>query len=424
MSESGKRRFVVAGTGTRGTAMWIQPMLERFADDVEPVGLFDINPGRARACNKLTGGNIPVYESFDEMLEKAQPDALVVATTDATHAEYVVKGAAAGLSVYCEKPLCTSLNQVKAIRAARSKSDKPMLVTHNMRYYAAAETMKREIMNGRIGEIKHVIFIETLDRFHGADYFRRWHREIKNSGGLLVQKGSHHFDLVNWMVGSKAKTAVAQGSLSFYGKNGPFRGERCSNCSHAKECFFYADLFAKSGTKTLFNDIEQIDGYYRDRCVFGNEIDIYDTMNVTVQYENGVHLAYSLIAYASYEGMRFMIEGTKGRLEWTAVHGTSWAPGSKERDNATGLEQSGDNVENLVYFDPYHVKTNLTPESRDGSHGGADPMVQQLVYGRIQPEDQLGQKAELEDGIQAVLIALAANKSIELNGQPVTVQTD
>ena len=41
----------------------------------------------------------------------------------------------------------------------------------------------------------------ALDTVHGADYFRRWHREKKNSGGLLVHKSSHHFDLVNWWLG-------------------------------------------------------------------------------------------------------------------------------------------------------------------------------------------------------------------------------
>ena len=40
----------------------------------------------------------------------------------------------------------------------------------------------------------------ALDTRHGADYFRRWHRERKNSGSLLVHKSTHHFDILNWLI--------------------------------------------------------------------------------------------------------------------------------------------------------------------------------------------------------------------------------
>ena len=55
-----RRRFAVVGTGSRASYMWIAPMLNEFADEVEPVGLYDINPARARACNALVKGAIPV----------------------------------------------------------------------------------------------------------------------------------------------------------------------------------------------------------------------------------------------------------------------------------------------------------------------------------------------------------------------------
>ena len=51
----------------------------------------------------------------------------------------------------------------------------------------------------------------------GADYFRRWHRNKNNSGGLMVHKATHHFDLVNWWLASKPVTVMAMGDLDFYG---------------------------------------------------------------------------------------------------------------------------------------------------------------------------------------------------------------
>ena len=52
-------------------------------------------------------------------------------------------------------------------------------------------------MDGLVGRPLLVDFSWVLDTSHGADYFRRWHREKQNSGGLLVHKSTHHFDLVN-----------------------------------------------------------------------------------------------------------------------------------------------------------------------------------------------------------------------------------
>jgi Oxidoreductase family, C-terminal alpha/beta domain len=77
--------------------------------------------------------------------------------------------------------------------------------------------LRRLVQEGRIGKVHLVEVAEILDASHGADYFRRWHRERRFSGALLVHKACHHFDLVNWWLASLPKTVYAVGSLSFYG---------------------------------------------------------------------------------------------------------------------------------------------------------------------------------------------------------------
>ena len=71
-------------------------------------------------------------------------------------------------------------------------------------------------MNGTIGDVFSVHFEWLLNTKHGADYFRRWHRDKRNSGGLLVHKSTHHFDLVNFWLGTQPKTVFAMGDLRFY----------------------------------------------------------------------------------------------------------------------------------------------------------------------------------------------------------------
>ena len=71
-----------------------------------------------------------------------------------------------------------------------------MRVAFNYRYNPAHSEIRRLLAKGTIGDVGSVHFEWFLDTHHGADYFRRWHRERSQSGGLLVHKSAHHFDLV------------------------------------------------------------------------------------------------------------------------------------------------------------------------------------------------------------------------------------
>ena len=65
----------------------------------------------------------------------------------------------------------------------------------------------------------------------------------------------------------------------------------------------------------LYAGAEDADGYYRDGCVYRNDIDIYDSMQAIVKYSNGATMAYSLDAHMPFEGYRVAFNGELGRLE-------------------------------------------------------------------------------------------------------------
>lgn len=421
------RNVVIVGTGGRAIGSFIKPLATEFGDNVKVVGLYDINPARIKSAQKIMETNIPEFHDFDTMLEKTGADSVVVCSIDSTHAEYVVKALNKGLDVFSEKPLCTTFEQVQNIRKAAEKSAGTGLVTHNMRFGANAVMMKKMIEDGKIGKILHIQFSEYLDRYHGADYFRRWHRKKENSGGLLLQKSSHHFDLINWFTNSKPVRVCGVGRLAFYGKNGKFHGERCSNCKHADSCELYADVFIKENMQILYREAEHEDGYFRDACVFGPEIDITDTISCSITYENGIEAGYSLIAYASYEGMDIHIEGTLGRLDLHSRFNTSWAVGHKNADandqNMANDGESAEDIDTLKYYTPDGKMEDLTQQKLEGGHGGSDPALRKMLFGEELIPDPLKQKAELEEGIQAVLVGIASNKSIDLGGKPINPQT-
>lgn len=422
------RRVCIVGTGHRGTASFAEPILQDFAGRLELVGLFDTNPLRCQACLKILGrDDIPVFDDFSAMLERQRPDAVVVASRDDTHAKYVLACLERNIDVYSEKPLCTTRRDCLAIRDAAVRSKAEGYVTHNMRFGTDMAQIKRLLLDGVIGEVLHMQFTETLDRVHGADYFRRWHRFFENTGSLLIHKSSHHFDLLNWFAGARPQSVAGQGRLAFYGKNGAFRGKRCSECRHAKQCEFYKDVFASEFSRLLYKEAESFDGYFRDGCVFDQAIDIPDTYAASINYQNKIVANYSLVAYAQYESMCIAIEGSKGRLEYDKYYGTSKAVEHKKaqmKGGAVNAAEGEDYSRSMQVYTDNGNKVEYVPEIKvEGGHDGADPTMREAIFCGMPEGDPLGQRAALEEGIQAVLLGISVMDSINVGGKLIDVQS-
>ena len=121
-----RRRYAIVGTGVRGVGMWGRPLVARYPDVLEFVGLCDINPLRAEAARKALGVACPTFDNLDAMLDQAKPDLLMVTTVDATHVGCIVKALERGVDVLTEKPMaidetqCHAASTPRSARAARS----------------------------------------------------------------------------------------------------------------------------------------------------------------------------------------------------------------------------------------------------------------------------------------------------------------
>jgi predicted dehydrogenase len=390
--------------------MYAKPLLKDFAGVAELVGVCDTNPKRIAGSLAWLGTDLPAFTDFDEMLRKARPDCVIIASRDCTHADYVVRALDAGKRVYVEKPLCTTAAQARDILAAVKRTGGVCLTTHNLRYDLPCISVRSLLQQGRAGRVRFVVMEDTLDRSHGADYFRRWHRKKANTGGLQIHKSSHHFDLLNWWIGSKPVRVSAEGGLKFYGRNNPYRGRCCRGCAQAKRCPFFVDYTSIEIYRKLYFEAEEVDGYLRDGCVFDPEIDIEDQFAAHIVYENGVEVSYTLVAYAPTEGIRISIDGTLGRVE----HVTGLAAGL-----LPGLEKPANERQRLIPADAPVMEIPLTrPE---GDHGGADPLLRKDFIGRDWDLAPNAQMASVEEAAQAVLIGAAINKSLA-TGRAVNVQ--
>ena len=388
------KRIAIVGAGYRCYDMFVKKLCEDYKDEVEFVAVCDTNIKRGEFFQSVIGENLKLYEDFDKMLAETEPDAVLVTTVDKVHHEYIVKTLDAGIDVYSEKPITIDQEKCKIIRDAEKRSGKKITVTFNCRFMPYFAKVKELLMTGIIGKPLTVNYEYTLNKVHGGDYFKRWHRFMENSGGMMVHKATHHFDIVNWLLDDEPISVTAEGSRLYYGNESHPHGERCGSCEFKSKCLSYDDLSVYPEMKELYFTPEQVDGYQRDHCVFKGDTDIYDAMSVSVKYAKGAILTYSLNLFNTDEGYTMSIVGTEGRLEASTFFG------DEEKD-----------VIKITLND----KTKKTIELPKiiSYHGGGDLKMLSMLFGSKKIEDTLEQCADSFDGFKSVIIGIAANKSIK-----------
>ena len=420
-----KKRYAQVGMGGR-SRMFAQAVTEKYSDRCEMIGLCDTNPGRleyARSRMPEAYAALPLYaaDDFDRMIAEQKPDCVIVTTPDCFHDVYIVRAMELGCDAITEKPMTIDAPRCRRIVETVRRTGRDVRVTFNYRYAPPRMQVKELLMQDVIGRVLSVELQWLLDTRHGADYYRRWHRRKENSGGLMVHKATHHFDLVNWCIGSAPQEVFAMGKRDFYrpetaeryGLHG--RAGRCHDCPVSDKCRFFLDLEGKEPLRKLYLDHESHDGYYRDRCVFSDEIDIEDTMNLTVRYRSGATMSYALNAFMPWEGYIVAFNGTKGRLEHRTqervyISGDGSTPGETDR-GATSIRV-------FPHFrKPYDVEVNAVK----GGHGGGDARLMEDVFGPPGADDPLKRAAGWADGAYSMLTGAAANISMAEN-RPVRIE--
>jgi len=394
-----KRRYAIIGTGSRGSGMWGRGVAEKWGDTVEFVGLCDPNGKRAEVVRQMIGTSCPVFTDFDRMVDEAKPDLLAITTVDAYHADYIVRALDRGIDVITEKPMVTDDEQLRAVFDAEKRNNRKITVGFNMRYAPRHVRLKELMLEQPVGPIRSVDFHWYLDTSHGADYFRRWHGIKAKSGSLWVHKATHHFDFMNWLLDADPVQVQAYSDIKRYGAAGPFRGKNCRTCPHTALCPFYWDMTKSESMMALYGNVEHVDGYLRDACLFRNEITTYDTMTASVRYSNGAMMSYSLTCYLPVEGFTIAFNGDGGRIEI--------------RDYARQPYPVADEMEVYV-IKAFGERTKVEMPPAVGEHGGGDDVLRDLIFRPKEVPAHLalpGSRA----GAMSSLTGIAAVKSSEEN---------
>jgi len=432
-----RERYAIIGTGHR-SQMYIDAIAGPHADAAELVAWSDTNQGRLDYSEQrlaAAGVEAPVRyatERLEDMITAERVSRVIITTPDHTHAGLISRSLLAGADVVVEKPLTIDEAGIRLIREAIATSGRSVLTTFNYRYSPRNSALKEVILSGRIGQVTSVQFEWVLDTMHGADYFRRWHRQKELSGGLLVHKASHHFDLVNWWLDAAPARVYVSGGLRFYGaENARKRGvgprpERGSAADSGDP--FSLDLRKDDRLRAMYLDAEQYDGYRRDRDVFDEGITIEDNLSAVVDYDSGVSLSYSLNAHSPWEGYRVVVNGTEGRAELEVVERAAVVtddqgdvvldPSATEVDAAGGgVRRTG---EQLIVQRHWQGAEVVEIPQGAGAHGGGDAILLSQLFNRVTDDPPLQRIAGFDAGVRAIVVGIAGNRSLR-TGQAVAV---
>lgn len=435
-----RTRYALIGAGGRAS-YYIRALATEHADVGTLVAIADLNQGRAELLRTTWRGLARSSEDVVVLRPDRLQDAIgdlgidrvIVCSPDWTHADVVARSLHAGADVIVEKPLVTDELGARLIADAVAETGRDVTVAFNYRYSPRNGAVKEILTRGDIGRVLNVHFDWMLDTVHGADYFRRWHRQKENSGGLLVHKASHHFDLMNWWLDDSPARVFASGGLKYYGaQNSRARGESRTptrgSLGAPSADPFRLDMRQHPEMRELYLDHEHEDGYHRDLDPFDEGITIEDSLSALVDYRGGAAMTYSLTAFSPWEGYRVSFTGTSGRLELSVVERGAVIPTEsgiravdpnliEDRETLAGARPPSGQ---LILQKMWEPAREIVLETAAGAHGGGDPLLFHDLYVGADTTDPLRRAATLQDGIRAVAVGIAGNRSMS-TGEPVLI---
>ena len=299
----------VIGTGRRALGGYIKVLVEEFAERMRVVAVSDRVPERLEEARESLGPEVKLFSDHQELLGFADVDAVIVCTPDFAHEQISLDCLRADKHVICEKPLALTFGGCERIVQEAQSRGKLLQVGLVLRYSQFHQRLKEVVERGTIGRTH---LISVLDYYAGGrTYFRRWNRFRKNTGGLLIHKGCHAFDIINWLANSFPKRVAAFGSLAVF-KPGtkPSYAQHCSTCPEKYSCI-------DSVYVTYDRDIlKRQEGYTDfDLCLYNSEKDTQDSDVVIIEYENGVKACYTECLFSTRTGRFYSIVGEKGEIE-------------------------------------------------------------------------------------------------------------
>ncbi|MBS0198236.1 MAG: Gfo/Idh/MocA family oxidoreductase [Planctomycetes bacterium] len=260
---------------------------------IELAAVCDPSAESVAAARALAPG-VQVCADVAEMLRNSRVGWVLIGSPNQFHREHASAAMRAGRDVFCEKPLATNLADCLAIRDVVRNTGRSFFFGLVLRY-APLYTRVRALMDQQaIGEIISIDFNETLGFNHGGYIHQDWRRHRSAAGTHMLEKCCHDIDIVNWMVGSRAKFVASFGGLRYFIPAN--RG--------------IADDIGPGPTgRRAFQEWPQTKG-----DPFTLDKDIVDHQVAIIEYASGVRASFHTNCVAAIPERRLLLLGTRGAI--------------------------------------------------------------------------------------------------------------
>ena len=345
-------KYGIIGAGTMAREHILNISL---IENAEVVALSDPHEASLNQCKDILKTKVPCFKNHQDMIKENLVDVYLISSPNFTHIEILKDVIKTKKHILVEKPLCTNTKDCLEIK--KLTKDYPSLFWTAMEYRYMPPVAKfiDEIHNKTIGELKTLTIREH--RFPFLKKVNNWNRFEKNTGGTLVEKCCHFFDLMRLIAKSKPISVYASGA----------------------------------------QDVNHLDEEYD-----GKKPDIIDNAYVIVNFENGARSLLELCMFAENSNMQeeLVATGNKGKIETSVPSNESGKISSNlrigMRDGETRLE--------TIEVDKKILEA--------GHHHGSTYYEHLAFLNAI--KNNSNPEVSLNDGLIAVAVGEAAEKSIKL----------
>ena len=201
-------RWGIVGTGMMG----IEHINNiKLIPGAEIVALADPTPRSLDNAARAVGSPVARFETAAALAASGLVDAVVVASPNFTHRELLSPLMDARLHILCEKPLCTTLADARAVAEAAASYDRVFWTGMEYRYMPPAAAFIAEVHGGSVGRLRMLSIREH--RFPFLVKVGDWNRFAENTGGTMVEKCCHFFDLMRVIVQSEPVRVFCSGAM-------------------------------------------------------------------------------------------------------------------------------------------------------------------------------------------------------------------
>ncbi|SEF17997.1 Gfo/Idh/MocA family protein [Jiangella alba] len=381
----GRYRVGVIGAGVRAGAYFTNIPAE-LTGTIELAAVADPDPARREAFGKLFGGESATpYETGAELLAPealaaSELDAVVIGTPNDQHAPDIVAAADAGLTVLAEKPVAISVAECAALWAATERAADRIVVGFVLRYVPFYARVREIVAGGSLGEILAIDADENLGTGLTRLFHRSWRASAARSGGFMVEKCCHDFDILNWLVGTPPVRVFSMAARSHF---------RPRPEAEKRERFITRD----TGLELDFGERDWTDVFvpHEENNPYDLGADIPDHQQAIVEFAGGTLCTLTAAMAQPHTNRRLRIFGTDGALEGDLASGRIVVSSPNPAD------------------DGWRSHEELVTTNDSGHHGG-DAVIGHAFWHTVAGVPDLS-RAGVREGIAAVLVAAGAEES-------------